>query len=77
MAMPPGGVLGAAAAVNCSFGFGSTQLLPATMKSPRTNECVMAARMRGSLGGGAGCAKYARVCALASANCSSVCVVCV
>lgn len=32
------------AAVNCSFGFGSTQLLAATMNSPRTNECVMATR---------------------------------
>jgi len=30
------------AGVNCSFGFGSTQLLAATMKSLRTNECVMA-----------------------------------
>lgn len=53
------------ATVNCSFGFGSTQLLPATMKSLQTNECVMAAGRVWEY-------KCVRVCVLASANCAIV-----
>lgn len=53
------------ATVNCSFGFGSTQLLPATMKSLQTNECVMAAGRVWEY-------KCVLVCVLASANCAIV-----